>query len=155
MQMIKMMFLGLLLTAGTIFASEQKVVFDLTSGDDAKITKGLIKTVNGLVTYYDENHIDYKIKVVISGNSYKYFVKDLEHSPYKGKLKVAKTQKILAPELAKLHTLYNVEFDMCQAGMKMRKIDPKVLYPYVKAEMNKNIYLVKWQNEGYAYLPIH
>ena len=153
--MIKTLVLGILLSVGSLFAAEQKVVFDLTSGDEAKIAKHLVRTVEGLATYYKANDIDYKVVVVISGKAYKYFVEDLKNSPFKGKLKVAKAQKKLAPLLAKLHSEYGVEFDMCKAGMSARNIDKKALYNYVKTDLNKSVYLIKWQNEGYAYLPIH
>ena len=120
--MIKVMVLGLLLSIGSLIAAEQKVVFDVTTGDSAKIEKGLIGTISGLVKYYDTNKIDYKIVVVISGKAYKYFVNDLNNSPYKGKLKVARAQKNLAPQLQKLYD-QGVEFDMCQAGMKAHGIN--------------------------------
>ncbi len=155
MKIIKSVLLGLLLSLTSLMAAEQKVVFDLTSGDVAKIEKHLIKNIEGLATYYKANDIDYKVAVVISGKAYKYFVDDLKNSPFKGKLKVAKAQKNLSPLLAKLHSEYGVEFDMCKAGMNARKIDKKVLYNYVKTDLNKSVYLIKWQNEGYAYLPIH
>lgn len=155
MQIIKSVFLGLLLSITSLMASEQKVVFDVTTGDVAKIEKHLINTIEGLAAYYKANDIDFKAVVVISGNAYKYFVQDLKSSPFNGKLKVARAQKKLEPLLEKLHTEYGVEFDMCKAGMKARKIDKKVLYGYVKTDLNKSVYLIKWQNDGYAYLPVH
>ena len=155
MKIFKTILVGLLLSMTSLMAAEQKVVFDLTSGDETKIAKHLIRTVEGLSTYYKANNIDYKVAVVISGKAYKYFVEDLKNSPFNGKLKVAKAQKSLAPLLAKLQSEYGVEFDMCKAGMSARNIDKKVLYNYVKADLNKSVYLIKWQNEGYAYLPIH
>ena len=155
MKIIKSVLLGLLLSLTSLIAVEQKVVFDLTSGDVDKIEKHLIKNIEGLAGYYKENDIEFKAVVVISGSAYKYFVKDLKASPFKGKMKVARAQKKLAPLLEKLHTQYGVEFDMCKGGMKARKIDKKVLYSYVKTDLNKSVYLIKWQNEGYAYLPVH
>ena len=155
MKIFKIILVGLLLSMTSLIAAEQKVVFDLTTGDETKIAKHLIRTVEGLATYYKANDIDYKVAVVISGKAYKYFVDDLNNSPFKGKLKVAKAQKSLAPLLEKLHSEYGVEFDMCKAGMTARGIDQKVLYNYVKSDLNKSVYLIKWQNEGYAYMPIH
>jgi len=154
MRMFKMVILGLLLSLGSLVASEQKVVFDVTTGDVDKLEKGLIRTIDGLVAYYKANDIEYKIAVVISGKAYKYFVKDLKNSPYKSKLEVDRAQKKLAPQLQHLHAK-GVEFDMCQAGMKARGLDKKVLYNYVVTTKNKSVYLIEWQNRGYAYLPVH
>ena len=155
MKIIKTVLLGLLLSLTSLIAAEQKVVFDLTSGDVVKIEKHLIKNIEGLAGYYKANGIEFKAVVVISGSAYKYFVKELKDSPFNGKMKVARAQKKLAPLLEKLHTQYGVEFDMCKAGMKARKIDKKVLYGYVKTDLNKSVYLIRWQNDGYAYLPVH
>ena len=155
MRIIKSVFLGLLFSITSLMASEQKAVFDVTTGDVAKIEKHLINTIEGLAAYYKANDIDFKAVVVISGNSYKYFVQDLKSSPFNGKLKVARAQKKLEPLLENLHTKYGVEFDMCKAGMMVRNIDKKVLYDYVKTDLNKSVYLIKWQNDGYAYLPVH
>lgn len=146
---------GILFSATLLMAAEQKVVFDLTSGDEATINKHLIRNIEGLGKYYKANDIDFKVVVVISGNAYKYFVKDLKNSPYKGKLKVAQSQKRLEPLLAKLHTRFGVEFDMCKAGMEARHIDKEVVYNYVKTDLTKSVALIKWQNAGYAYLPVH
>ena len=155
MHFLKTVVLGLLLSLTSVMASEQKVVFDLNSGDADKIEKHLVKTIEGLAHHYKATNTDYKVVVVISGKAYKYFVEDLKNSPYKGKIKVARAQKRLLPRLEALHSKYGVEFDMCKAGMKARGIDKKVLYPYVKSDLTKSVYLIKWQNEGYAYLPIH
>jgi len=154
MSMIKSVLLGLLLTGISLFATEQKVVYDLTTGSPDLLEKGLIRSIDGLVDYYDTNKIDYKIVVVISGKAYKYFVADLKASPYRGKMKVSRAQKRLAPKLQKLSAA-GVEFEMCKAGMEALDINPSTLYPYVKAELNKSVSLVKFQNEGYAYLPVH
>ena len=154
MRMIKMIVIGLLFILSSLVASQQKVVFDVTTGNADKIQKGVVQTINGLVSYYEENKIEYRIVVVISGKAYKYFVSDLKNSPYKGKLKVVRAQKKLASKLQKLH-LKGVEFEMCQAGMKARGIDKTVLYDYVVSDKNKSIYLIEWQNRGYAYLPVH
>lgn len=152
--LIKIVTLIAMLSLAPLLAAEQKVVFDLTSGDEAKIRKHLISDIEGLAEYYKANSVDFKIAVVISGNAYKYFVQDIAASPYKAETALIASQKSLSLLFEKLHAEHGVEFDMCKAGMKARKIEKKVLYPYVKNEMNKSAYLIKWQNMGYAYLPI-
>ena len=147
--------LGVLLSSTLLMAAEQKVVFDLTSGDEATINKHLIGNIEALGEYYRANGINFKVVVVISGDAYKYFVKELDNSPYKDNPQVTQAQKRMAPLLAKLNTKFGVEFDMCKAGMKARHIDKKVVYSYVKTDLNKSVALIKWQNAGYAYLPVH
>ena len=155
MKLVKVVIVGLLLPFTVLFAVEQKAVFDLTTGDQVTIEKHLIQNIDSLARYYSANDIDFKAVVVISGNAYKYFVQEIADSPFKGDIQLIQAQKKLAPLLAKLHRDYHVEFDMCKAGMKARKIDKKVLYDYVKSDLVKSVYLIKWQNAGYAYLPVH
>ena len=155
MRLITTVVLAFLFSFSVLFAAEQKAVFDLTTGDAATIEKHLVKNIEGLARYYKANDITFKTVVVISGNAYKYFVQDIEHSPFKGEAELVGTQKKLAPLLAKLHREYQVEFDMCQAGREARNIDMKVLYDYVQSDKNKSVYLIMWQNRGYAYLPVH
>lgn len=155
MKLIQMIILGLAFSMTALFAVEQKVVFDLTSGDESVIKKHLIKNIEGLARYYKANNIDFKAVVVISGNAYKYFVQDIKNSPFKGEEGLTQTQKKMAPLLEKLHSDHHVKFAMCKAGMEARNIDKKVLYSYVESDLTKSVYLIKWQNEGYAYLPVH
>lgn len=155
MKLIKMLFIGLVFSFTTLFAVEQKVVFDLTSGDEVAIEKYLIQNIEGLARYYKANNIDFKAVVVISGNAYKYFVQDIKNSPFRDEEGLTQTQKKMAPLLEKLHSEYSVKFNMCKVGMEARNIDKKVLYNYVESDLTKSVYLIKWQNDGYAYLPIH
>jgi len=155
MKMTSGILLALLLSWTTLFAAEQKAVFDLTSGDAVQIEKHLVNTIEGLARYYRANGIDFSIAVVISGDAYKYFVQDIEHSPYRGDKGLLHTQKTFGPMFEKLQAQYGVEFDMCRAGRRARGIDKDVLYPYVKSELNKSVYLIRWQNMGYAYMPVH
>lgn len=155
MKLIKMLFIGLVFSFTTLFAVEQKVVFDLTSGDEVAIEKYLVQNIEGLARYYKANNIDFKAVVVISGNAYKYFVQDIKNSPFRDEEGLTQTQKKMAPLLEKLHSEYNVKFNMCKVGMEARNIDKKVLYNYVESDLTKSVYLIKWQNDGYAYLPIH
>lgn len=155
MKLIKMIFLGLVFSFTALFAVEQKVVFDLTSGDEVAIEKYLVQNIEGLARYYKANNIDFKAVVVISGNAYKYFVQDIKNSPFRDEEGLTQTQKKMAPLLEKLHSEHNVKFNMCKVGMEARNIDKKVLYNYVESDLTKSVYLIKWQNDGYAYLPIH
>lgn len=154
MKNIKILLVALLMT-GTLYAAEKKVVIDLTSGDVDVVEKALVKNLVSIAEHYKANGDTLKAVVVISGKSYRFFVHDLKNSPYQGKMKVSRAQKRLAPKLEMLSQRYGVDFRMCQAGMKVRKIAPQTLYRYVKHDRNKSIYLIDYQNEGYAYLSVH
>lgn len=145
----------LLLMLNFSFGQTAKVVYDLTSGDLQTIKHKLIRSVTAVAKYYaaKKEHVD--IMVVISGDAYKFFIDDLESSPYANDEEIEDIQMTFKPRLEALHTVYDVNFNMCQSGMQARKITKKSLYPFVNAEKMKSVYLIDAQNGGYAYLPIH
>jgi len=142
---------------GTVFsfAESKKVVYDLTSGDVLTIKHKVLGSIRGVANYYASKKEKIEIMVVISGDAYKFFIDDLESSPYAKDEEVEDIQMHFKPRLEMLHELYGVTFNMCKSGMIARKIDPKTLYPYVNAKKMKSVYLIDAQNQGYAYMPIH
>ncbi len=140
---------------GVSYAQSAKVVYDLTSGDSAKIEKHLINSIKVLGEYYKEEKIELKVIVVISGDAYKYFINDLKKSPYALEQGVIEVQQKFKTRLKDLNDIYGVTFNMCSSGMKARKIDKNTLYHYVHADVMKSVYLIEAQNNGYAYMPIH
>ena len=144
-----------LLCLGVSYAKSAKVVYDLSSGDSSKIEKHLINSINALGKYYKEEKIELNVIVVISGDAYKYFIADLEKSPYALEEDVIEVQKKFKRRLKELNDTYDVTFNMCASGMRARKIDPNSLYYFVHADVMKSVYLIEAQNNGYAYMPIH
>lgn len=155
MQLFKIVFVTLFLGFGSLFADSAKVVYDLSTGDSSKIEKHLINSLMGVSRYYRSINKSLDVKVVISGNAYKYFIEDLQASPYASDQEAVEIQPYFKLLLKKLHDDYGVNFEMCASGMKMRKIEKDTLYEYVEAEKMKSIYLIDAQNDGYAYMPIH
>jgi len=151
---MKILVLILLSTTFSL-AEPSKVVYDLTSGDIKTIKNKLIRSLTAVAKYYESKKEDIDIIVVISGDAYKFFVNDLESSPYFNDKKTKDVQITFKKGLETLHTLYGVTFNMCETGMKARKIEKKTLYDFVNAERMKSVYLINAQNAGYAYLPIH
>ncbi len=157
MKCFKLLLISFFLLSGFSLASAsevRKVVFDLTTGDIERIEARIVDNIKFLSKHYKKQGVGFKAVVVISGKSYKYFIKDLKNSPYKDDLELAKAQKILAPLFKQLAEKYDVRFDMCGPGMRSRKIKAETLYDFVHTDKMKYVYLIDWQNLGYAYLPI-
>lgn len=155
MKLFKILLAALFLNFGSLYADTAKVVYDLSSGDINKIEKHLLDSIVGVSRYYASEKRTLKAIIVISGNSYKYFVDDLKSSPYASDKDALEIQPYFKQRLKSLHEVYGVTFAMCSSGMKARKIEKRTLYDYVKAEKMKSVYLIDAQNEGYAYMPVH
>lgn len=131
-----------------------KAVINLTTGDIEKFKMYLLNGLVNSAEYYKNNLKELKVVVVIHGDAYKFFIKDLQNSPYKDDKILLQNQKEIEARLENLSKNYGVRFQMCAQGMKSRKIDPKTLYPFVELIENAFIGLVDWQNRGYAYVHI-
>jgi intracellular sulfur oxidation DsrE/DsrF family protein len=144
-----------LATTGLSAAEERKVVFDLRSGDPARIEARLVEDIKYMTRHYRERNIEFKAVVVISGRAYKYFIEDLANSPYKDEVELIEVQNKFRPIFKELNDDYGVTFEMCEVGMSDRNIKPESLYSYVNSDKLQAVYLVDWQNAGYAYVPVN
>jgi len=154
MNILKALLFSLLVVSGFSHADERKAMFDLTTGEADRIETRIVGAIKYLSDYYKKQGDEFKAVVVISGNSYKYFIQDLDDSPFKDDKELASTQKKLQPMLLELHEKYGVRFDMCGGGMRSRNIKAESLYSFVHTDKMKYVYLINWQNEGYAYISI-
>ena len=150
---MKKFFVLITVFSSLLFSAEHKVVFDLMSGNPTTISKRLIKNVNTLTAHYKAQGDTLKVAVVISGDAYKFFVKDLAHSPYSETKGLLGTNTLLQKNLAPL-LKENTEFKVCSVGMKKRNISEASLYEYVVPAFNKTSALIEYQNAGYAYIPL-
>ena len=134
--------------------TEYKVVYDLRTGEAKKITN-LIGSINAVANHYIGMKSDYKISVVIGGDAYKFFVDDLLFSPYDKDAELKALKPKIGPKLRELAEVYDVNFTMCDVGIEYRAIPEDSLYDFVEAKKTRSIYLIEFQNDGYAYIPIY
>lgn len=142
---------------GILFAEEgvKQVVFDLKTGDIASFEKKVLQGIAYHKAHYEGKLEKLDVAVVIHGDAYKFFVKDLKNSPYKNDRKLIEGQEQLGKRLATMANTYEVEFLMCEATMRTLKIDQSNVYDFVKLTPNSTIGLIDKQNEHFAYIPIH
>jgi uncharacterized protein len=150
-------WLLILVLSGILFAEEgvKQVVFDLKTGDVVTFEKKVLKGIAFEKSYYEGKLEKLDVAVVIHGDAYKFFVKDLKNSPYKNDVNLAKIHDEFSKRIAAMADTYEVEFLMCEATMRALKIDKSNVYDYVKLTPNSTIGLIDKQNEHYAYIPIH
>lgn len=154
MRYLRYLLATFLFVSAASFAEERKAVFDLTTDDPERIEQRIIGAIKQMHKHYQSQDIDFKAVVVISGKAYKYFVADLANSPFSDDKALAEKQKEFQTAFAELHERYGVRFDMCGVGMKRKGIKAEMVYPFVNTDKSKYIYLIDWQNAGYAYVPI-
>ena len=132
----------------------KKVVFDLTTGDTKVFETKILSGIANFKAHYQSTLEELDVAVVIHGEAYKFFIKDLSASPYKDDLALNKNHYALSKRLLSMSELYNVEFLICERGMKKLKIEDESLYSFVTKVPNSTIGLIDKQSEGYSYIPV-
>ncbi len=130
----------------------EKVVVDFRSGDINRFENYILKGLAQNIQHYRDELKDLKVVVVVHGNGYRFFIKDLEKSPYREDKVLRKKQKELKERLENLVRFYNVRFEICSLGLKSKGISEDNIYPFVKPVFSALKGIVHWQNEGYAYM---
>lgn len=138
----------------SLYATEHKVLLDVQTGNPKLLEKNLIDRVIGIHAYYAMQDEKVKISVLVSGNAYKFFMKDTDLTLYSLNKNFTKVRDALQVKLKLLSTEYNVVFETCEIGMQRRDISEDQLVDFVRPVYSYTIALIKWQNNGYAYLPV-
>lgn len=148
--LVVLLFLGLLKADSDV----KKVVFDLTTSNVTTIEKRLINGVAFSNKYYQSVSSVLNNRVVIHGDAYKFFVKDISKTKCKEDEKFQAKAKDIHKKLASLANTYNVKFLMCGIGMKAREIEKDNILDFVEVIPSAIIGLIDAQNDGYAFVPI-
>ena len=132
----------------------KKLVMDLTSGDIKVFEKKVLSGIAHFKSHYQSTLEELDVAVVIHGEAYKFFIKNLSASPYKNDIELQKSHSSLSKRLLSMSELYDVEFLICKSGMKRLKIEEETLYSFVKIIPSSTIGLIDKQSEGYSYVPV-
>lgn len=151
--MLRILLVSSIFLFNLFAGSDKAAVYDLSTGDIAKFKQMILKGIASNKGYYEGKLETLKVAVVIHGDAYKFFVKDLSTSPYAKDKALAKVQEDIKRRIYSLANYYHVHFEVCGIGIKHRKIKPEDLYPFVKINENASIGLIDWQSKGYAYIP--
>lgn len=132
----------------------KKVVYDLRTGDTEVFEKSILSGIVFTKNHYENRLEELDVAVVIHGDAYKFFVKNLGLTKYKNDSVLKKKQVEFEKRLVSLSNSYHVTFLMCAVGMKKNNLSKKHIYSFVTPVANSTIGLIDKQNEGYAYIPV-
>lgn len=132
----------------------KKVVFDLTTGDPKRFEQNVLSGIVKNKNHYENNFQELNVAVVIHGESYKFFIKDLSTTRYGKDRSLLSVHSEFAKRLQSLTDNYHVKFYMCQAGMNHLKVMKEDIYDFVTIVPTSTIGLIDKQSEGYTYVPI-
>ncbi|MDF1880967.1 DsrE family protein [Sulfurimonas sp. MAG313] len=139
----------------SVYAGEHKVLLDVKTGNPKLLEKNLIDRIIDIQSFYALQGEKVKISVIVSGNAYKFFILDLDKTLYNLNKNFEELRERLQIKLRLLSTEYDVVFETCETGMKRRDLSEEDLVDFARPIHSYSIGLIKWQNMGYAYLPVH
>lgn len=152
---MKKLFLFFALISSLIAQEDlKKVVFDLTSGDPKVFEKKVLSGIAYQKAHYESKLQELEVAIVIHGDAYKFFVKNLQQTQYKNDKMLLEKQAEYEKRLSSLVDTYEVSIYMCEVGRKAHKLDKKDIYEFVEYVPNSTIGLIDQQNGGAAYIPI-
>jgi len=146
----------LLLSIGLLQAEKAsaKVVYDLTTKNQAAFERKILKAIVANKAYYESKFQELDVTVVIHGGAYRYFTINPGKTKYKTDKALLADYTNLKKRIRSMSDTYDVEFLMCGAGMSKYELKAKEIVNFVKIIPNSTIGLIDKQNEGYAYIPV-
>jgi hypothetical protein len=144
-----------LFTVTIAFADTKKFMIDLKTGDMEVFSNQLLVGVPGIVDYFSAQGDTVEVAVVIHGESYKFFIKNLENTQYGLDKSLVEHQDVIHKRLEEIEKKYKIHFEICMVGMHRKGILTEDIYPFVTPIKSAMVGLVKWQNAGFAYIPIY
>jgi len=125
----------------TITYKPQKVLYDVTSGDEKKINN-ILDRASLLNKLYNNDPFDASIVIIIHGQAIPLFTRAF-FEKYKNTMHRAHNLAVGS----------RIEYRMCQASAKIQGFNPGDIHGFVKMVPMADAEIAKLQNEeGYAYI---
>ena len=131
-----------------------KVVYDLTTKSLSKFEKQILSGLVFQKTYYQNSLKELEVAVVIHGEAYRFFLKNINGTIYKNDKKLVASHDALIKRITSIANNYDVKFLICAIGVKNRHLKENNILDFVKLIPSSTTGLIDKQNEGYAYLPV-
>jgi len=147
----------ILISLFTLLSAEEsaKVVYDLTTKDLQIFERKILKAIVANKHHYEGKLKELDVTVVIHGGAYRFFTQNPMKTEYKSDKTLVTSYSELKKRIRTMHSMYDVEFLMCGAGMVKHGLKAKDIVDYVTIIPNSTIGLIDRQNEGYAYIPVN
>jgi len=150
----KILFFTLLFTLSHANEDILKVVYDVTTPQQKIFEKNIFKGIVANKAYYAGKFKELEVAVVVHGEAYKFFLKDLHNTEYAKDKKLLASYKNFKKRVHSLADNYDVTFYICKVGLKRHHIQENNVLDFVHIIANSTIGLIDKQNDGYAYMPV-
>jgi intracellular sulfur oxidation DsrE/DsrF family protein len=108
-----------------------------------------------MVTTYENQFIDYDIRIVFLSHGIRFLTRDrLKGTPFEVDDKFAEQRKELITRLQTLHNMQNINLSLCNITREAINLDKDKLIPGVTLVTSGVVEIAKLQHQGFAYLKV-
>jgi intracellular sulfur oxidation DsrE/DsrF family protein len=131
-----------------------KVVYHADFADPRRFS-AMLTSINNMVTYYQNQLIDYDVRIVFVAHGIRFVTDDkLSGTPFEEDAAMAERRANNAGRLTALQSVQGVKLELCDITRSQVNLAEDKLYDGVELVPSGVVQLAKLQGEGFAYIKI-
>jgi intracellular sulfur oxidation DsrE/DsrF family protein len=135
-------------------AEGAKVVYHADFADPRRFS-AMLTSINNMVTYYQNDLIDYDVRIVFVAHGIRFLTDDkLEGTPFAEDAEMAERRANNAGRLDALRAVQGVKLELCDITRSQIGLAEDKLYEGVTMVPSGVVRIAELQNEGFAYIKI-
>lgn len=153
--LVAVMLIGSVGLPGQARASEAaKVVYHADFADPRRFS-AMLTSINNMVTYYQNELIDYDVRIVFVAHGIRFVTEDkLENTPFAADPALEERRDNLKGRLAALNETKGVKLELCEITRSQINLPAERLYSTVEAVPSGVVQIADLQRQGFAYIKI-
>jgi hypothetical protein len=145
---------GLLLPRAAHADDVAKVVYHADFADPRRFS-AMLTSINNMVTYYQNELIDYDVRIVFVAHGIRFVTDDtLAGTPFAEDAEMAERRANNAGRLQSLNSVQGVKLELCDITRSQIGLDASKLYDGVDAVPSGVVQIAELQRDGFAYIKI-
>jgi len=131
-----------------------KVVYHADFADPRRFS-AMLTSINNMVTYYQNELIDYDVRIVFVAHGIRFVTDDkLSGTPFEEDAEMAERRQNNAGRLEALRSVQGVKLELCEITQSQVGLDEELLYEGVELVPSGVVRVAELQSEGFAYIKI-
>jgi intracellular sulfur oxidation DsrE/DsrF family protein len=134
--------------------SSPRVVYHADFADPRRFS-AMLTSINNMVTYYNNELIDYDVRIVFISHGIRFLTDDkLENTPFAADATLEERRSNLRGRLATLNKVHGVKLELCNITRTEIGLHEDALYEGVELVPSGVVRLAELQAGGFAYIKI-
>ena len=131
-----------------------KVVWHVDFGEPRRLS-AMIQNVNNMVTTYQNDLVDYDVRIVFLAAGIRFITEDaLASTPFAEDAALRSARPDLIQRLKQLRDLHKVKLEYCEITLDAIGLPKQRIIPGVAAVRSGVVRIAELQSKGYAYLKV-